>query len=49
MPKRLATLTLTQDLNQWMEDKKALTGTSLSQIARDAIRAAMEKDKRKNK
>jgi len=49
MPRTLAPTKLNHDLDQWLEDKKAETGSSYSQIARDALRAAMEKDKRKNK
>ena len=49
MPRTLAPIKLTTDISQWLEDKKVETGASFSQIARDAIRVAMEKDKRKNK
>tara|TARA_R110000796_G_scaffold158544_1_gene275232 strand:+ start:203 stop:409 length:207 start_codon:yes stop_codon:yes gene_type:complete len=49
MPRTLAPTRLTRDIDLWLEEKKIETDTSFSQIARDALRVAMEKDKRKNK
>jgi Arc/MetJ-type ribon-helix-helix transcriptional regulator len=47
MPKKLAPLLINPDLRKWLEDKNQETGKSYSDIVRDAIRTAMEKDKRK--
>ena len=47
MPRTLAPTRLTRDIDLWLEEKKIETDTSFSQIARDALRVAMEKDKRK--
>ena len=45
----LPPIPLSKDADEWIEEYKLRTKTSASQIVRDAIRVAMEKDKRKNK
>ena len=49
MPKTLPPIPLPKDSNEWVEEYKLRTKTSASQLVRDLVRAAMEKDKRKNK
>ena len=47
MHKKLAPMPLNSDLWRWIKDKSQKTGKTYSDIVRDAIRTAMEKDKRK--
>jgi|TARA_R110000803_G_scaffold38381_1_gene82908 hypothetical protein len=47
MSHTLAPLKIPKDLHEWIEAKKAKTGSSYSVIQRDAMRLEMDRDKRK--
>jgi hypothetical protein len=49
MPRTLPPIPLPKDSDEWIEEYKLRTKTSASQIVRNLVRVAMEKDKRKNK
>tara|TARA_R110000787_G_scaffold62863_1_gene141937 strand:- start:2520 stop:2669 length:150 start_codon:yes stop_codon:yes gene_type:complete len=49
MPRTLAPIKLPKDIDEWLEEYKLKTDIPYSQIAKNALRVAMEKDKRKNK
>tara|TARA_R110000772_G_scaffold60108_7_gene135701 strand:- start:993 stop:1142 length:150 start_codon:yes stop_codon:yes gene_type:complete len=49
MPRTLAPLAITKYIDEYIEQYRLKTGSSISQIQRDALMAWIEKDKRKNK